>query len=156
MSDRPDVTGFKIPCRDPQRADDWHIPERQPLSPEEEQDIRTLAATEAQMEHGDKCTPELEQKAGDRAVSEAITDLKARRRNAISSCYYDCPMGARQICLQLGLEPINLEFGIWGGYPESDRRQIADAIAERKKTMTTGAAAKIILSAETKEALNPS
>jgi hypothetical protein len=135
---------------------DWHIPERFPLAPEEELDVRLIAATQYRMEAGTKATADGELKAADKAVADEITELKRRRREAIKSCYYDCPMKARLMCLDEGLKSRNLEHGIWGAYPESERRQIADAIAARRNPMTRRQAATIIVSEEKKRALQPS
>ena len=130
---------FDLPCSDPERQDDWFIPERAPLAPEDEAEIRAGFDDE---------------KLADKAVADKVAELKSKRRKAIQSCHFDCPMKARLLCLDEGLKPINLEHGIWGGYVESERRDVANAIAARKKGMSTGAAANIIISAEKKEALN--
>lgn len=53
-----------------------------------------------------------------------------RRRRALEACWNDCPVRARLACLDMGLEPENLQWGIWGGYTEEQRKIIHD---ERKK-----------------------
>lgn len=141
---------FDLPCSDPERMDDWFIPERAPLAPDEEREIRQRVWAEADVrEHGDDV-----EKRADKAVAERTAELKSKRRRAIQSCHFDCPMAARLLCLDEGLKPINLEYGIWGGYPESERRDVATAISNRKKGMSTGHAAKIVISAEKRDALN--
>ena len=128
---------FELPCSDPERREDFFIAERGPLPPEEEREIRQQTILRA----GPDAIPADAEKAADKAVAAKVADLKSRRRKAIQSCHYDCPMAARLLCLDEGLKPINLEHGIWGGYPESERRDIATAISNRKKGMSTGIAA---------------
>lgn len=78
------------------------------------------------------------------------------RRKAIQACYYDCPMAARLLCLDEGLKPENISWGIWGGYTESERRSIVMQIAERdKKHPDRNKLARAILSKEKREALKP-
>lgn len=153
MADKPDFTQFELPCTDPERMNDWHISERAPLAPEDEEDVRILARMQVRMDDP-RATEEKELKAADRAVNEAVTELRARRRQAIASCYYDCPMQARRMCLAEGLKPLNLDHGIWGGYPESERRDVVAAIRRREKGMTGAKAADVIISEEKKRALN--
>lgn len=152
---RPDFTQFELPCTDPARREDWHISERYPLAADEERDVRLLAVTGVQMEMGADTTDELEQQAANAAVKAATEDLKLRRRKAAEACYYDCPMAARLLCLDEGLKPINLEHGIWGGYPESKRREIADAIAARKKPMSRAKAARLIVTEDRRVVIAP-
>lgn len=52
-----------------------------------------------------------------------------RRRRAIQACWFDCPMKARPVCLDVGLQPgPTLEHGIYGGRTEDERQTI---VAER-------------------------
>lgn len=57
---------------------------------------------------------------------------KARRR-AIDACWVDCPMKMRLLCLDEGMKSQNLQHGIWGGYTEAQRREIADEIERRRR-----------------------
>lgn len=141
---------FDLPCTDPERRDDWFIPARDPLAPDEEKEIRQTVWKDA----AGSADPDAIEKAADKAVADRIAELKSKRRKAIQSCHFDCPMKARLLCLDEGLKPINLEHGVWGGYPETERRDIATAIRNRKKGISTGRAAQIIISAEKKEALD--
>lgn len=91
----------------------------------------------------------------DHGVAKSSEKGKARRR-AIQSCYYDCPMQARLLCLDEGLKPENVPWGIWGGYTESERKLIRDQFAERiKEHPDRRKLAKAILSNEKREALKP-
>lgn len=143
---------FDLPCTDPERRDDWFIPARDPLAPDEEKEIRQQVWIDFTDDSG--LPAEGVEKAADKAVADRIAELKSKRRKAIQSCHFDCPMKARLLCLDEGLKPINLEHGVWGGYTESERRDIATAIRNRKKGISTGRAAQIIISAEKKEALD--
>lgn len=140
---------YELPCATPGRQDDWFIPDRAPLAPEDERDIRQAVWAD---DHGEP--EEYVQRQADKAVANKVAELKSRRRKAVQSCRHDCPMAARLLCLDEGLKPINLEFGIRGGYGESERREIATAISKRKKGMSTGIAARIIVRAEKEEALD--
>lgn len=154
-----DLTKFQLPCTDPDRMNDWHISEKAPVPPEEEDDIRLLAITAYRMDESvKKHTADGERRAGDKAVKAAVTDALARRRHAIEACLVDCPMKARLLCLDEGLKKHNLEHGIWGGYPETERRAIDVAISNREKGLSTKVAARIIIRAEAEkgEALNQS
>lgn len=151
-----DLTKFQLPCTDPERMNDWHITEKTPIPPEEEDDIRLLAVTAYRMDDSvKKHTADGERRAGDKAMKAAVTDALARRRHAIEACQLDCPMKARLLCLDEGLKPINLEHGIWGGYDAPERRDIDTAIKKRKRGISTGEAARIIIHAEKSEALDP-
>jgi hypothetical protein len=58
------------------------------------------------------------------------------RRRAIQACWADCPMKARLLCLDRGLQPgPTLQYGIYGGYTEKERQKIAEDI-EKRKTRT--------------------
>lgn len=140
---------FDLPCTDPDRMDDWFIGERPQLEPEE----RALLEQQAIKSFTEYKVPSAEDEL-ERLVAERIADLKLRRRRAIQSCYFDCPMRARLLCLDDGLKPGNQEHGIMGGYPESERRDIVKAIKARTDKMGTMKAAKVILSEERKAALN--
>lgn len=53
------------------------------------------------------------------------------RRRALQACWADCPMKARLLCLDRGLEEgPTLQYGIYGGRTEKDRQHI---VSERKK-----------------------
>jgi hypothetical protein len=150
-----DLTKFQLPCTNPESMNDWHITEKAPVPPEEEEDIRLIAETAYEMETL-KPTAHGARRAGDKAVKAAVTDALARRRHAIEACFADCPMKARLLCLDEGLKPINLEHGVWGGYDAPERRDIDTAIRNRKRKISTGTAARIIIQAEAKsEALDP-
>lgn len=91
----------------------------------------------------------------DPGVAKGSPDGRARRR-AIQKCYFDCPMKARLLCLDEGLKPENIPWGIWGGYTESERRDIVMQIHERdKKHPNSKRLARAILSQEKREALQP-
>lgn len=56
------------------------------------------------------------------------------RRRAIQACWADCPMKARLLCLDRGLqEGPTLQYGVYGGYTEKQRQQVVADIKERKK-----------------------
>lgn len=77
-----------------------------------------------------------------------------RRRKAIRACHLDCPMKARLLCLDDGLQPENTKHGIWGGYTDTERRAIVNALKERGKTNPNRAKlAKHIISLEHTQAL---
>lgn len=78
--------------------------------------------------------------------------LEERRKAARLACYYDCPMATRLLCLDEGLRPENVQYGIWGGYTESQRRAVRRAAAERgHPVIDHRAMAESILSAEKRE-----
>ena len=54
-----------------------------------------------------------------------------RRRRAIQTCWYECPMRVRPQCLDIGLQPgPTLDHGIYGGRTEAERQKI---VAEREE-----------------------
>lgn len=54
------------------------------------------------------------------------------RRRAREACWADCPMRARLLCLDTGLqEGHTLNFGIYGGRTEKERQAIVAEIKER-------------------------
>ena len=54
------------------------------------------------------------------------------RRRAIQACWADCPMKARLLCLDRGLQKgPALQYGVYGGYTEKQRQAIVDEINER-------------------------
>lgn len=57
------------------------------------------------------------------------------RRRARDACFVDCPMKMRLACLNLGMQPENLFHGIWGGYTEAQRQEVADGIAARRASV---------------------
>lgn len=143
-----DLTKFELPCTNPDTMNDWHITEKAPVPAEEEADIRLLAETEYRMNDSIKHTPEGEKRAADKAVQAAVVDALARRRHAKEACFADCPMKARLLCLDEGMKAINLEHGIWGGYSETERRAVDKEIRDRKKKISTGTTARLMIHAE--------
>lgn len=137
MLANPDFIDFDLPCRGP-NADDWFIEPRIILTPEEVDELRHEAIDTAHYEH---------------LAAEKIEDMKRRRRRAISTCYNDCPMQARLLCLDEGLKPENVSHGIWGAYPENERRAMVAAIRARKKgTMSRRVAARLMIASEERKA----
>lgn len=62
------------------------------------------------------------------------TEDGRRRRRALQACWADCPMKARLLCLDRGLqEGATLQYGIYGGYTEKQRNAVVEEIKERKK-----------------------
>lgn len=56
------------------------------------------------------------------------------RRRAMQACWADCPMKARLLCLDRGLqEGPTLNYGIYGGYTEKQRQAVVEDINERSK-----------------------
>lgn len=56
------------------------------------------------------------------------------RRRAIQACWADCPMRARLLCLDRGLqEGPTLQYGVYGGYTEKQRQAVVEEIKERAK-----------------------
>ena len=56
------------------------------------------------------------------------------RRRALQACWADCPMKARLLCLDRGLQKgPALNYGIYGGYTEKQRQQIVEDIETREK-----------------------
>lgn len=154
-----EFSDFQLPCTTPGKEDDWFIPERPILEPEEIETIRLkvedwllgqivlYGRTES-----DAAKVEVEFTA---RIDARIAELKETRKEAMRQCYYDCPMSARLLCLDEGLKPKNLQHGIWGGYPESERRAIVSQIRERHKAEPNrNKLARAILSTERREALD--
>lgn len=55
------------------------------------------------------------------------------RRRALQACWADCPMKARLLCLDRGLqEGPTLQYGIYGGYTEKQRQAVVEQIKERR------------------------
>lgn len=55
------------------------------------------------------------------------------RRRAVQACWADCPMKARLLCLDRGLqEGPTLQYGIYGGYTEKQRQVIVADIKVRQ------------------------
>lgn len=55
------------------------------------------------------------------------------RRRALEACWADCPMKARLLCLDRGLQKgPALQYGIYGGYTEKQRQAVAAEIEERR------------------------
>lgn len=53
------------------------------------------------------------------------------RRRALQACWADCPMKARLLCLDRGMqEGPTLQYGIYGGYTEKQRQKVVE---DRKK-----------------------
>jgi hypothetical protein len=56
------------------------------------------------------------------------TEAGRLRRRALQACWADCPMKARLLCLDRGLqEGPTLQYGIYGGYTEKQRQEIVTA-----------------------------
>lgn len=56
------------------------------------------------------------------------------RRRAIQSCWADCPMKARLLCLDRGLqEGPTLQYGVYGGYTEKQRQAIVEETKDHEK-----------------------
>lgn len=63
------------------------------------------------------------------------------RRRAIQACWADCPMKARLLCLDRGLqEGPSLQYGVYGGRTEKQRQEIVKAIKDREKEAAKGSA----------------
>lgn len=65
----------------------------------------------------------------------ATEDGRLRRR-ALQACWADCPMKARLLCLDRGVdlkEGPTLKYGIYGGYTEKQRQKIVSDIKEREE-----------------------
>jgi hypothetical protein len=61
------------------------------------------------------------------------------RRRAIQACWADCPMKARLLCLDRGLQDgPTLSYGVYGGRTEKQRQEIVAAIKEREKKEAPG------------------
>jgi hypothetical protein len=57
------------------------------------------------------------------------------RRRAIQACWTDCPMKARLLCLDRGMQQgPTLQYGIYGGYTEKQRQAVDEEIKERRAT----------------------
>ena len=66
--------------------------------------------------------------------SGMLTDEGRLRRRALQACWADCPMKARLLCLDQGMQDgPSLYYGIYGGYTEKQRKAVFDEIQERKK-----------------------
>lgn len=62
------------------------------------------------------------------------TEDGRRRRRAKQACWADCPMKARLLCLDRGMqEGHTLNFGIYGGREEKWRQAVVEARKEREK-----------------------
>lgn len=66
----------------------------------------------------------------DQSDVERVPDYKDRRRRAKQACW-DCPLAVRGACLQDGMLPENIRFGIWGGYTERQRLKFRSEHARR-------------------------
>jgi hypothetical protein len=144
-----------LPCQDPLRMDDWFIPKDGKLANEEIADV-AMRVDDWIHEHIEDLKDlshneldELREKRITQAVKAEEAEGRRRRAEAIRSCYLDCPMVARLLCLDEGIK--NPEHGIWGGYPELERRQIAAAVRSRGKNTRT--AAKAMIDHERQDAL---
>lgn len=142
-------SGFDLPCTDPERMDDWFIEER-PRVEEDKREELWKTATHS-VEGGDKRGAERQYEI---LVNTYVANQKVRRRHAIDSCFFDCPMRARLLCLDDGLQPGNQEWGINGGYAPDVRRSIVSSLEKRDDTLNTRKAAKAIVFAEKKAALD--
>jgi hypothetical protein len=66
--------------------------------------------------------------------SSIYTEDGRVRRRAREACWADCPMKARLLCLDLGLqEGHTLNYGIYGGRTEKERQSIVAEIKERAR-----------------------
>jgi len=146
-----------LPCQNPLRMDDWFIPKGGKLTSEEIGDVELRVddwISEHLHELSDLSQNELDslrEKRIDEAVKAEEKDAARRRAEAIRSCFLDCPMTARLLCLDEGIKAP--EWGIYGGYPEEERRQIAQAVKARGRG-DTKRAAKAIISSEREHAIN--
>lgn len=62
------------------------------------------------------------------------TEDGRRRRRAMQACWADCPMKARLLCLDQGMqEGPTLQYGVYGGYTERQRQTIIEDIKKRKE-----------------------
>jgi len=62
------------------------------------------------------------------------TEDGRRRRRALQACWADCPMRARLLCLDRGMqEGHTLNYGIYGGRPEKWRQAVFEAKREHDK-----------------------
>jgi len=60
------------------------------------------------------------------------TEDGRRRRRARQACWSDCPMKARLLCLDRGMqEGPTMNYGIYGGYTEKQRQDIFEQIRKR-------------------------
>lgn len=67
------------------------------------------------------------------------TDDGRLRRRAIQACWADCPMKARLLCLDRGLQGgATLYYGIYGGYTEKQRQAVVSDIKQREKSRSGG------------------
>jgi hypothetical protein len=66
-------------------------------------------------------------------ISGRDTEPGRLRRRAIKACFADCPMKARLLCLEIGLQggPVT-QYGIYGGRTEKERQEIVTKIEQRK------------------------
>lgn len=111
-----DYLDFKLPCTEPGREDDWFIED-------------TVSPTELE-DHRARIQGQLGRSLSD---TELAAELTRRRRDAIASCSFDCPLVARRRCLAEGLEGGNaLKHGIRGGYAARERRIMLRMAKERE------------------------
>jgi hypothetical protein len=122
------VSHYKTPCQqgDPENwfieDDGKQYPDDHFLSEELEEDL----FLEARANGDDRSAAEI---IGDFDV-EAKADALKRRRHAIDACHIDCRL--RLQCLDLGLQPDTLSYGIYGGYTAKQRREIVKVRDEKR------------------------
>jgi hypothetical protein len=66
----------------------------------------------------------------DQSDAERVPDYLVLRRKAKQRCW-DCPLAVRGACLEEGMKPENIRFGIWGGYTERQRLKFRAETARR-------------------------
>ena len=116
------------PCRRPGAdPDDWFIESNGKQYPEDE--LLTESDVQGIVEAVAASNPDATEEDYDRAIRraerDALTAALGRRRRAKDACWNDCiPRIRLGVCLEVGMEPTNINHGIFGGYDPKERRAI--------------------------------
>lgn len=146
---------LEAPCANSDDQDAWFVNKNGKLEPEDTREIRERWEADAHRQaemSGDPGGLEMFLSASVEEADEEIAELeqvnRQRLRSAIRACYSDCPMATRLKCLAEGLEE---PYGVRGGYPEHERRQIVKVRDEHN--MTGARVVDIVISQDRRQAL---
>lgn len=122
---------YKPPCQVSDTPDDWFIEDDGKQYPD--LPIVSLDDAAAYLQrvdpHGTRSADEIVRVQAE-LEAKAPRKQRIRRRHAIDKCHTECYL--RLQCLDKGLEPDNLMYGIYGGYTAKERREIVRVRDEKR------------------------
>lgn len=123
--------GYRPPCQQSATPDDWFIEDDGKQYPDLQ--ILTPAERDAALEsvaHTDGDLAAAQEHAIAEAEAKKTKAQLVRRRHASDECHVNCYL--RLQCLDKGLQPENLQYGIYGGYTAKQRREIVRVRDEKR------------------------